>query len=71
MAKKSENARWLLIGTSEIGAWTIAEPFVIPIESEQEFIDNGVDDYDECKQMKVGQIREDDDYEGVYIMRIK
>ena len=60
---------YLLIGTEEIKAWTPAEPFVEVLKLEKDFLMNGCN-YETYKDMKIGEVRKDEDYEGILIVRL-
>lgn len=64
---------FLMIGTSEIGSWTKGQPFVVSMETLEDFILNGFDEYEyaDLQNMKVGEMRKDFDYEGIYVIRVK
>ena len=65
------NASFLLIGTSEISNWTDGKPFIVPLETEDDFSHNGLD-YADFANMKVGEMESNpDDYEGIYVIRMK
>ena len=64
------NADFVVIGTSEVCAWTEGKPFVVGLTTEEEFDANGCD-YNTFKDMKVGEVRTDFDYEGIAIIRIR
>lgn len=67
------SAKFLLVGTIEVREWASenAEPFIVPLDTEEDFDNNGID-YAEYVDMKVGEIRNNpDDYEGVHIIRMR
>ena len=64
------NADFVVIGTSEVCAWTEGKPFVVGLTTEEEFDANGCD-YNTFKDMKIGEVRTDFDYEGIAIIRIR
>lgn len=64
---------FIVVGTSDIELWTNGKPFVVSLETEEDFIENGFTnaEYEECKKMNVGESRSDFDYEGIILIRIK
>lgn len=64
---------FLVVGTSEIENWTDGKPFVISMETEEDFIENGFtnEEYADCKKMNVGEVKSGFDYEGIYVIRVK
>jgi hypothetical protein len=65
------NAKYVAIGTKEIENWTDGEPFVIALDTEDDFDVNGFD-YEEYKDMKVGETRDSCSvYDGILVIRIR
>lgn len=63
-------AKYIAIGTKEIENWTDGEPFVIALDTEEDFEKNGFD-YEDYKDMKVGEIKDSCSvYEGILVIRI-
>lgn len=65
---------FLIIGTDEIGDWAVNDnPFVIPVKTEAQFDEQGFDenDYKMCQELNVGEITDNFDYKGIYVMRVK
>ena len=60
---------YLLIGTKEIEAWTPAKPFIEVLTDKEDVLRNGVE-YDDIKDMKIGEVRKDDDLEGIIYIRV-
>ena len=63
-------AKYLGIGTEEIKDWTDGEPFIIPLNTEEDFYHNGFV-YTQYQNMSVGEIRRDEHFNGVYVIRMK
>lgn len=64
-------AKYVAIGTKEIENWSNGEPFVIALDTENDFDANGFD-YDDYKDMKVGETRDSCSiYEGILVIRIR
>lgn len=64
------NAKYIGIGTDEIKEWTEGEPFIIALNTEEDFYNNGFD-YPLYEDMSVGEMRGNDDFKGVYVIRMK
>lgn len=66
------NAKYICIGTDEIKSWSSddARPFVIFLNTEEDFDTNGLD-HEDYADMKVGEIRNETNYEGIMVIRIK
>ena len=65
------NAKYVAIGTKEIENWTDGEPFVIALDTEDDFDANGFD-YEVYKDMKVGETRDSCSvYDGILVIRIR
>lgn len=67
------NAKYIAIGTKEIENWnwTNSEPFVIALNTEDDFEKNGFD-YENYKDMNVGETKDScSGYEGILIIRIR
>ena len=65
------NAKYVAIGTKEIGNWTDGEPFVMALDTEEDFESNGFD-YGYYKNMKVGETKDSCSvYEGILVIRIR
>jgi hypothetical protein len=65
------NAKYVAIGTKEIENWTDGEPFVIALDTEDDFDKNGFD-YKDYKDMKVGETKDSCSiYEGILVIRIR
>lgn len=66
---------FIAIGTKDIETWAIegSKPFVIPLTTKEDFDRFGIDsdEYDMCCQLEIGQMTNDFDYLGVYVMRIQ
>jgi len=68
---KTINTKYVAIGTNDIKNWSDGEPFVIPLDSEDDFVRNGLD-YENYKDMKVGETRDSCSvYEGILVIRIR
>ncbi len=65
------DSKFLAVGTSEIRQWagSSATPYVIPMNTEKDFIEYGFP-YKEFADMKIGEVRRSEDYEGVMVIRI-
>jgi hypothetical protein len=64
------NAKYVAIGTKEIENWTDGKPFVIALDTEDDFDANGFD-YENYKDMKVGETRDSCSvYDGILVIRI-
>lgn len=64
-------AKYVAIGTNDIKLWTDGEPFVVALDTEDDFDANGLD-YDNYKDMKVGETKDSClGYEGILIIRIR
>lgn len=64
-------AKYVAIGTKEIENWTNGEPFVIALDTEEDFERNGFD-YENYKDMKVGETKDSCSvYEGILVIRIR
>lgn len=65
------NAKFLAVGTTEIREWSSkdAQPFVLPMETEDDFDRNGFD-YEDYADMNVGEVRKEELYEGIIVIRI-
>lgn len=63
---------FLAVGTSEITTWACdgATPFVLPMQSDEDFDKNGFD-FAEYQDMRVGEVRQEGDYEGVMVIRLQ
>ena len=61
---------YLVVGDTEIMLWTDGKPFVLSLETEDDFSANGIN-YADFKDMHVGEVRNNFDYEGLSIIRIK
>lgn len=66
------NANFICIGTDEVKLWASddASPFVISLNTEEDFDANGLN-YQDYADMKVGEIRNETNYEGIMVIRIK
>lgn len=65
------NAKFVVIGTKEIENWTNGEPFVIALNTEEDFEQNGLD-YENYKDMKVGETKDSCSMEeGILVIRIR
>lgn len=65
------NAKYVAIGTKEIENWTDGEPFIIALDTEEDFESNGFD-YENYKDMKVGETKDSCSiYEGILVIRIR
>lgn len=68
---KTVNAKFVVIGTKEIENWTNGEPFVMALNTEEDFEQNGFD-YEDYKDMKVGETKDSCSiYEGILVIRIR
>jgi len=64
------DCKFILVETNDIEAWTDGKPFIIALNTEDDFDANGLD-YDDFKDMNVSEIMTDlDGYEGTIIIRI-
>ena len=65
------NAKYVAIGTNDIKLWSDGEPFVVALDTEDDFDANGLD-YENYKDMKVGETKDSClGYEGILIIRIR
>ena len=65
------NAKYVVIGTNDIKLWTDGEPFVVALDTEDDFDANGLD-YEDYKDMKVGETRDSCSMEeGIMVIRIR
>lgn len=65
------NAKYVVIGTDEIKAWTDGEPFVIALNTEEDFERNGLE-YKNYKNMALGETKDSCSiYEGILVIRVK
>jgi hypothetical protein len=66
------DVNFICIGTDEIKMWATedAKPFVILLNTEEDFDANGLD-YEDYADMKVSETRNDGMYEGIIVIRIK
>ena len=65
------NAKYVAIGTKEIENWSNGEPFVIALNTEEDFENNGFD-YENYKDMNVGETKDSCSvYEGILVIRIR
>lgn len=65
------NTKYVAIGTNDIKNWSDGEPFVIALDTEDDFDRNGFD-YEDYKDMKVGETRDSCSvYEGILVIRIR
>ena len=65
------SARYVAIGTKEIENWSDGEPFVIALNTEEDFDKNGLD-YEDYKDMKVGETKDSCSIEeGILVIRIR
>lgn len=67
------NSKYIAIGTIDIRLWSSddAEPFIIPLDTEDDFENNGFD-YENYKDMAVGESKDSCcDYEGIIVIRIR
>ena len=65
------NTKYIVIGTKEIENWTNGEPFVIALNTEGDFENNGFD-YENYKDMNVGETKDSCSvYEGILVIRIR
>ena len=64
------NAKFVAVGTSQIKDWTEGTPFVIAINTKSDAKENGFD-YGKMLKMNVGDIACDEDYKGVFVIRVK
>ena len=71
IAPKDEKI-FIAVGTSDIATWACdgATPFVIPMQSDDDFNRNGFD-FAEYQDMVVGEVRHEKDYEGVMVIRLQ
>lgn len=67
-----DDANFICIGTNDIKMWAIddAKPFVILLNTEEDFDANGLD-YEDYADMKVSETRNDGMHEGIIVIRIK
>lgn len=64
------DCKFVLIGTKDIEAWTDGKPYIIALNTEDDFFANGLE-YDDFKDMSVSETMTDlDGYEGTIIIRI-
>ena len=65
------NAKYVAIGTNDIKLWSDGKPFVIALDTEDDFDANGLD-YEYYKDMKVGETKDSCSiYEGILVVRIR
>ena len=64
------NAKFVVVGTSQINIWTDGAPFVIAIDTRDDAEKNGLD-YDKLLKMNVGDVANDEYYDGILVIRIK
>lgn len=65
------NTKYVVIGTKEIKNWTDCEPFVMALDTEEDFDKNGLD-YEDYKDMNVGEIKDSCSMEeGILVIRIR
>ena len=65
------NTKYVVIGTKEIENWTHCEPFVMALDTEEDFDKNGLD-YEDYKDMNVGEIKDSCSMEeGILVIRIR
>lgn len=67
------NSKYIAIGTIDIRLWSSedAEPFIIPLDTEEDFENNGFD-YENYKDMAVGESKDSCSvYEGIIVIRIR
>ena len=65
------NTKYVVIGTNDIKLWTDGEPFVVALDTEDDFDANGLD-YEDYKDMKVGETRDSCSMEeGIMVIRIR
>ena len=65
------NTKYVVIGTKEIENWTDGEPFVMALDTEEDFDKNGLD-YEDYKDMKVGETKDSCSMEeGILVIRIR
>lgn len=65
------NAKYVVIGTNDIKLWSDGEPFVIALDTEDDFDANGLD-YENYKDMKVGETKDSCSMEeGILVIRIR
>ena len=61
------NAKYIAIGTKEIENWTNGEPFVMTLDTEEDFEKNGLD-YENYKDMTKDSCSV---YDGILVIRIR
>jgi hypothetical protein len=65
------NAKYVAIGTKDIENWSNGEPFIIALNTEEDFENNGFD-YENYKDMNVGETKDSCSvYEGILVIRIR
>jgi len=65
------NSKYVAIGTNDIKLWTNGEPFIVALDTKDDFIKNGLY-YEEYKDMKVGETKDSCSMEeGILVIRIK
>ena len=62
-------SKYVLIGTANIVSWTDANPFIIGLNTLDDFIRAGAGMYyEECKDMRIDEVK--NVYDGVFVIRI-
>ena len=65
------NTKYIAIGTKEIENWTNGEPFVMTLDTEEDFENNGFD-YENYKDMNVGETKDSYSvYDGILVIRVR
>ena len=65
------NAKFVAIGTKEIEMWSCGKPFIIALDTEDDFEQNGLN-YENYKNMNVGEIKDSCSMEeGILVIRIQ
>ena len=64
-------SKYVVIGTSDISLWTDGKPFIVALDTKDDFAKNGLY-YDEYKDMKIGDVKDSCSMEeGIMVIRIK
>lgn len=65
------NSKFIVVGTKDINNWSNGEPFLIQLDTEEDFQKNGLGSMADYMGMKVGEeMRDIDGYEGIILIRI-